>query len=453
MMAGRRDNEQILIQKATVMNSGIQSLHKIASLDSLDLASKGTLPQGSTFCPQDVQCQYHEKNFRSTLAWNRPFVEREETKVQLHGVHQNPGLGFPTQSLSQPTSPLSTRKFGCQASVCKTQVHCTTTVQSSPEPVNIPIRKYFYMPHGYILLSPVSPFAPVYDPVDKNTFESSTITSSRAEVYDFEYHGLHTSPQNMNCQNSNTLFAYPNVWPPGDTHLEVDEENNEMQKNYVPLSPKSPVPVRYVPSPVRCESTYSSRSDSSGHPCKLSPLPGRSRPRNIPYNEDVQPLLYPNTSYNKATPHSSRSASPSIFHPYSSSHRSPASSEYEHLSWHSSGNCRRRHSDIQGGSSEYHLKPQDMRKLSSPSNTSIPVIHLSHSYNSDDTQSNISSLHSSSCQCSQCIDSISPPSPQKSPRKNWSLRKFLLDRMLASSPHSSLGSTASMGSRGSIGDM
>ncbi|XP_050692457.1 nascent polypeptide-associated complex subunit alpha, muscle-specific form-like [Eriocheir sinensis] len=87
------------------------------------------------------------------------------------------------------------------------------------------------------------------------------------------------------------------------------------------------------------------------------------------------------------------------------------------------------------------------RGLSAP----VPIIHLhSSSSTGEDSLSNTSSLPSlpsSVCLCSACQDQGSPPSPQKSPRKNWSLRKFLLDRMLASSPYSSTGS------RGSSADM
>lgn len=84
----------------------------------------------------------------------------------------------------------------------------------------------------------------------------------------------------------------------------------------------------------------------------------------------------------------------------------------------------------------------------------VPIIQLAPPCSTtDDSPSSPSSLPSSSCMCSQCMDRGSPPSPHKSPRKNWSLRKFLLDRMLASSPHSSMGSTTSLGSRGSAGDV
>lgn len=85
----------------------------------------------------------------------------------------------------------------------------------------------------------------------------------------------------------------------------------------------------------------------------------------------------------------------------------------------------------------------------------VPIIQLSSSSSTcDDSHSNASSLPSSCCLCANCLEhGNSPPSPLKSPRKNWSLRKFLVDRMLASSPYSSMGSSGSIGSRGSTTDM
>lgn len=90
-----------------------------------------------------------------------------------------------------------------------------------------------------------------------------------------------------------------------------------------------------------------------------------------------------------------------------------------------------------------------------PRSHPVPIIQLSSSSSTcEDSHSTASSLPSSCCLCANCLEhGSSPPSPQKSPRKNWSLRKFLVDRMLASSPYSSMGSSGSIGSRGSTTDM
>lgn len=92
---------------------------------------------------------------------------------------------------------------------------------------------------------------------------------------------------------------------------------------------------------------------------------------------------------------------------------------------------------------------------SNPRSHPVPIIQLSSSSSTyEDSHSTASSLPSSCCLCANCLEhGNSPPSPQKSPRKNWSLRKFLVDRMLASSPYSSMGSSGSIGSRGSATDM
>lgn len=148
----------------------------------------------------------------------------------------------------------------------------------------------------------------------------------------------------------------------------------------------------------------------------------------------------PTPSHTHTRPHSSETFFP-IHHDPADSHSSSgirnASGRSSCGSLHSTDSpIRRRH--------ELPVGEASPRNHTAP----VPIIQL-HSSSStfSDSLSNTSSLPSSVCLCSVCQEQGSPPSPQKSPRKNWSLRKFLLDRMLASSPYSSTGS------RGSLTDM
>lgn len=402
-----------------------------------------------------------DDNFKRPIVWKKGVEEsiREKGRTDQRLL----------ESHSLPTSPSMSAKFGNRSnSTNSTQIQ-HAAVGSRSAAVPIPSQQpLLYMHYGYVLWPQTSEStkssAQVYDSNLKVSGDSLSFGHTHG-IYNEECERTRRTAENRN-QN-----YYDHKYGQTSTYMNQQSGMESQDNNFRYFRPVSPSTVRHPTSPPFTGRYINSQPGSPGSSYQYPMNQMKSHQVFSTGNENTQGPSHPTSPFHTAKFSVSRPGSPGVYFQFSQS----VSDEHMHYAenedhcqsgrdtLHYSGSKHTGHS-VQSPSSP--LLQQNLETLqcsgqhsqwsSSSSNVlSVPVIQLtSHTSNSDDSQSNISSLPSSPCMCPQCVDILgSPPSPQKSPRKNWSLRKFLLDRMLASSPHSSVGSNTSQGSRGSAGDM
>lgn len=406
-----------------------------------------------------IQRVNSEDTFRRDMTWNSSTEERmrqprgraEQRLGTSHWMHHVRSHSVPTRFGTRTASspaPFQQGTFGCRSAA-----------------VPIPCQTFHYMPHGYVMWPQVSPpKSSAYDYSHRRTDNNFSFgTTPRVFLEEAEDSRLSSDSTNGNDYSHGYRHSATCMNQPSG----MECQDNSFQY----FRPVSPCTVVHPTSPPYIQAYRNSRPGSPGLPY---PYPVQQiKPRQVisTVNENTQMPTYSVSPPNAAKFSVSRPGSPGVYFQFSQSMQDEpmhyGGQENEDLCQaaidmlHYSGNKHAGHM-AKPPSSALISQNLEMVPCSSqpsywpPANMAspVPVIQLtSHSCHSDETQSNTSSLPSSPCMCPQCVDPGSPPSPQKSPRKNWSLRKFLLDRMLASSPYSSLGSSTSIGSRGSGGDM
>lgn len=416
---------------------------------------------------QPLQTVNNEDTFRRDMTWNSSSEERmrhprgraEQRLGASHWMHHVRSHSVPTRFGTRTASspaPFQQGTFGCRSAA-----------------VPIPCQTFRYMPHGYVMWPQVSPpKSNAYDYSHRradNSFAFST--TPRVFLEEGEDSRLNSDSRNGNDYSHGYRHSATCMNQPSGMECQND--------SFQYFRPVSPCTVVHPTSPPYIQAYRSSRPGSPGLPYHYPVQQIKPRQVFSTVNENPQVPTYSVSPPSAAKFSVSRPGSPGVYFQFSQSMQDEpiqyGGQENEDLCQaaidmlHYSGNKHAGHM-AKPPSSAFVSQNLEMVPCSSqpsywpPANIAspLPVIQLtSHSCQSDETQSNTSSLPSSPCmcpqcvdpECPQCVDPGSPPSPQKSPRKNWSLRKFLLDRMLASSPYSSLGSSTSFGSRGSGGDM
>ncbi|MPC16255.1 hypothetical protein E2C01_009076 [Portunus trituberculatus] len=283
---------------------------------------------------------------------------------------------------------------------------CSCTRMSQPRPVSccpcslLPSQWPVPAQRPELPPPPVSPLC--RQPPDTPREDSSSLTYCLSPPHMSLHPGQCSSPHHL-AHRSKSLET--------DTLHLGDDHTRRFSPTRHHSKPGSPLLFYHTQQQMRRPDSHCSCVGESP-PLRVSPTPSPSRSLSQPHSSDTF-FPFPQDTTD------------------SSSGMRNTSGRSSCGSLHSTDSASRRRHEAMSGEAHPHTAP-------------VPIIQLpSSSSTYDDSLSNTSSM----CLCSACQEQGSPPSPQKSPRKNWSLRKFLLDRMLASSPYSSTGS------RGSLTDM